>query len=356
MTYVDDFLLRLAPPPARLSAKNSMPWDDNTLEGTLDDMVQLEAVRMTSARPGRGGRAAAIQTAATRIADSVFDDFDRTHQYRLAPLLDDVQAREVKTRLRDIATDRLINQLGASYIAIGDDISGVSNDGVDLRDDISTQESVDLRDDISTQESVDLRDDPVWQADTDPVDTVKQPTSGKVVEGRGEKLDTRLAEIQDALQTPQKVHMVFDTETTGIHRDSQVIALAWMIMRNDSDGTEVERYHSLWRLSTAHKWSPEAEKVHGISRERLDAEGQDPRGELRAFFSKVDEVQRSGGYIVAHNLQFDEARINATAIANKFEPLWPEGLRRLCTLVTMRSVVWGCSRKCKWEDGFRGWL
>ena len=154
--------------------------------------------------------------------------------------------------------------------------------------------------------------------------------------------------------TPQKVHMVFDTETTGIHHESQVIALAWMIMRNDSRGTEVERYHSLWRLSAEHKWSPEAEKVHGISRERLNAEGQDPRGELRTFFRKVDEVQRSGGYIVAHNLKFDEARINATAIANNFEPLWPKALRRLCTLVTIRSVVWGCSRKCKWEDGFRG--
>ena len=142
--------------------------------------------------------------------------------------------------------------------------------------------------------------------------------------------------------TPQKVHMVFDTETTGIHRESQVIALAWMIMRNDSCGTEVERYHSLWRLSAEHKWSPEAEKVHGISGERLNAEGQDPRGELSTFFRKVDEVQRSGGYIVAHNLKFDEARINATAIANNFEPLWPEALRRLCTLVTIRSVVWSC--------------
>ena len=49
-------------------------------------------------------------------------------------------------------------------------------------------------------------------------------------------------------------------------------------------------------------------------------------------------------------VKFDEAWINATAIANNFEPLWPEALRRLCTLVTIRSVVWGCSRKCKWED------
>ena len=53
-------------------------------------------------------------------------------------------------------------------------------------------------------------------------------------------------------------------------------------------------------------------------------------------------------------VKFDEARINATAIANNFEPLWPEALRRLCTLVTIRSVVWGCSSKCIWETGFRG--
>ena len=152
--------------------------------------------------------------------------------------------------------------------------------------------------------------------------------------------------------TPKRVHMVFDTETTGIHCDSQVIALAWMIINND--GTEVERYHSLWRLSPEHKWSPEAEKVHGISRERLDAEGQSPSGELRAFYRKVEEVQSSGGYIVAHNLKFDEERINATAIANKFEPLWPGSLRRLCTLVTVRKSNWGCGGKCKWEDGSRG--
>lgn len=101
--------------------------------------------------------------------------------------------------------------------------------------------------------------------------------------------------------------LVFDTETTGIR--GHVIQFAMVAL--DRQGRELCVYDKLWLAPV--EIDPRAEKVHGISAERLRAAGVCPVGEL-AFAGRVFAAARdAGAKLVAHNARFDCERLGFTA-------------------------------------------
>jgi len=127
-----------------------------------------------------------------------------------------------------------------------------------------------------------------------------------------------------------RLHMVLDTETTGLR--GTVIQLGFVLLNDD--GAEVAAYSQLWRLLPGQPFG--AEHIHGISQERLGAEGQDARAELMRFFRCAKRVAASGGRLVAHNAEFDYQRLVQTAQAHDVE--WPPELGPHLLYCTMRQT------------------
>ena len=105
--------------------------------------------------------------------------------------------------------------------------------------------------------------------------------------------------------------VVFDTETSGF--DGAVLQLAFVVATRH--GEELFAYSRLWRLPSGHTIDARARSVHGITYEKLDFEGIDPREDLDDFLCLCEEAHAKGCELVAHNAQFDVARLNYTARA-----------------------------------------
>lgn len=90
--------------------------------------------------------------------------------------------------------------------------------------------------------------------------------------------------------------LFFDTETTdkvvlGVY--PLCIQLAWASDRTPDVHTRL--------LKTRAKIAPGAQKVHGITQEKLEADGEDPRAVYADFLRDV----RACTHLVAHNATFD---------------------------------------------------
>lgn len=95
--------------------------------------------------------------------------------------------------------------------------------------------------------------------------------------------------------------LLFDTETTGLY-DAQICQLSYIIY-----DTELKRALGKNFFFTVDKMEPGAEKVHGLSMEKLE----ELSGGLR-FKDKAKEFLRDARFcdiIVGHNIKFDCERI-----------------------------------------------
>lgn len=132
------------------------------------------------------------------------------------------------------------------------------------------------------------------------------------------------------------MYLFFDTETTGLPRNwkapvedtdnwPRMVQLAWMLY-NDK-GEKLDSKDFIIRPD-GFTIPAESAKIHGITTERANKEGDDLKYVL-ALFS--DYIKRSAK-LVAHNMKFDEKIVGAEFIRNNIDSkLFRK--ERLCTMV-----------------------
>lgn len=94
----------------------------------------------------------------------------------------------------------------------------------------------------------------------------------------------------------------FDLETTGVDV-TQDRAVTAVIVKSDLEaGTEQE--HS-WLINPERPSNPKAAEVHGISEEKIKAEGQDIAQSTREIVEVLADAWAEGYTVVAYNANFD---------------------------------------------------
>jgi len=96
---------------------------------------------------------------------------------------------------------------------------------------------------------------------------------------------------------------VFDTETDGVDVENCHIVTAFIGVMDVESGDIVERWS--WLLNTGHEIPKGASDVHGITTERMMAEGTDPKRGVFDISQRLDILDRRGLVIVAMNAPFD---------------------------------------------------
>ena len=132
-------------------------------------------------------------------------------------------------------------------------------------------------------------------------------------------------------QRGRELTLVFDTETTGLCREDQVIQLGYLLY--DGYGNELRRYERL--LRTERRIHPQALRTHGISERELSEKGSDPLPEIGCFADLVTRLRKNHGTLVAHNMAFDLRLLRQTFLAHGVRL---ECGRTFCTLRNLRGV------------------
>ncbi len=132
------------------------------------------------------------------------------------------------------------------------------------------------------------------------------------------------------------MYLIIDSETTGLPRNwkapltdlenwPRVIQMAWSLF--DCADRPIE--------SAVHLIRPDgflipegAQRIHGISTERAMAEGR----ELAAVLKEFANAAARSGFIIAHNVKFDEGVITAEYLRRNL-PSPFTGKRRICTMI-----------------------
>lgn len=128
---------------------------------------------------------------------------------------------------------------------------------------------------------------------------------------------------------PPRLHVVFDTETTGLY-DAHVVQLAYIVFTDD--GTEVKRYNKILKLLPGKRIDPRAVDVHRINMSKMHHEGVEPVKELNDFVAVCADVIVSGGKLIAHNAAFDVKAVNTTLSAWETFPVLVEQSFAFCTM------------------------
>jgi DNA polymerase-3 subunit epsilon len=114
---------------------------------------------------------------------------------------------------------------------------------------------------------------------------------------------------------------VFDTETDGVDTETCHIVSAFVGVMDTATGAMLERWS--WLLNTGHPIPQEASDVHGITTERMMAEGSDPKQGIFEIAQRLDIIARQGIVLVAMNAAFD-----FTLLDRELARHWP-GMRPL---------------------------
>lgn len=125
--------------------------------------------------------------------------------------------------------------------------------------------------------------------------------------------------------------VVFDTETTGIDADDQIIQLAAV---EYVEGVETRRL--CLYLLPSRRIHPAAEAVHHISRAFLEKNGIAQYEALERFFDFVGD----DALLVAHNIRFDWRMLESTCRAAEFSRS-PRKLTCCDTIALARHIVPG---------------
>jgi DNA polymerase III epsilon subunit-like protein len=117
------------------------------------------------------------------------------------------------------------------------------------------------------------------------------------------------------------MYLFFDTETTGLPRNwkahvtdlnnwPRLVQLAYLLF--DKNGIKISEGNFIIKPD-GFIIPTEASKIHGISTERANKEGQALLIVLHTFQSLINEAE----YLVAHNMSFDEKIVGAEFLRNK---------------------------------------
>ncbi len=133
----------------------------------------------------------------------------------------------------------------------------------------------------------------------------------------------------------ETMYLFFDTETTGLPRNwkapvtdlknwPRMVQIAWILCDHIGNRIEADDYIiKPENFAIPH----DATRVHGISTEKAIKEGE----YLEHVLTKFNEMVERTGFIVAHNISFDEKIVGAellrTGIQSEFHRK-----RKLCTM------------------------
>ena len=106
-------------------------------------------------------------------------------------------------------------------------------------------------------------------------------------------------------------YVLFDTETTGNQEEDKVIQFGAMIV--DQKG-KVEAYDEL--CSTDIDIKLEAMEVHNITPDLLIGK---PKATETTFYKRLEELNASENYIIAHNISFDMGMIKKEGFVNQYQ-------------------------------------
>lgn len=111
------------------------------------------------------------------------------------------------------------------------------------------------------------------------------------------------------------MYLFFDTETTGLPRDwsapvsalsnwPRLVQIAWLLY--DERGAGISKKEYIVRPE-GFRIPQEAAGIHGITTEKASAVGVS----LRKVLEEFSAVMEQAGYLVAHNMRFDERIVGA---------------------------------------------
>jgi len=131
------------------------------------------------------------------------------------------------------------------------------------------------------------------------------------------------------------MYLFFDTETTGLPRNwkapvtdlnnwPRMIQIAWIL--SDKEGNRIESKDYI--IKPENFTIPySASKVHGISTEKAMNEGIELEVVLNAFNEAIEKT----GFIVAHNISFDEKIVGAEFLRKGIQSNFQQK-KKLCTM------------------------
>ena len=131
------------------------------------------------------------------------------------------------------------------------------------------------------------------------------------------------------------MYLFFDTETTGLPRNwkapvtdlnnwPRMIQIAWIAC--DNQGKRIESGDFIIKPENFTIPS-DASRVHGISTERANSEGE----LLESVLVKFNKLVEEADFIVAHNISFDEKIVGAEFLRKGVQTSF-EQKRKLCTM------------------------
>lgn len=103
----------------------------------------------------------------------------------------------------------------------------------------------------------------------------------------------------------------FDLETTGVDIDTDRIVTAsrWII-----DPTKGSKVHAGWLINPGVDIPDGAAKIHGITTERAQAEGQDPASAVREIAGDLLHWASEGATVVAFNASYDVSLLHRECV------------------------------------------
>jgi DNA polymerase-3 subunit epsilon/exodeoxyribonuclease X len=105
-------------------------------------------------------------------------------------------------------------------------------------------------------------------------------------------------------------YVLFDTETTGNRDDDKVIQFGAMIL--DQKG-KVEAFNEF--CSTDVDIKTEAMEVHNITPDMLVGK---PKATETTFYKKLEELNTSENFLIAHNISFDMGMVVKEGFVNQY--------------------------------------
>jgi len=105
-------------------------------------------------------------------------------------------------------------------------------------------------------------------------------------------------------------YILFDTETTGASTEDRIIQVGGMIIKSKS---EVEVYDEL--CSTVLPIKLEAMEVHNITPDLIADKGIFTNTN---FYQKLQELNNSTNYLIAHNISFDLGMLEKEGFVNQY--------------------------------------
>jgi len=105
-------------------------------------------------------------------------------------------------------------------------------------------------------------------------------------------------------------YILFDTETTGALQEDRIIQIGGMVISSKSD---IEVYDELCSCDIPIKI--EAMEVHNITPDMIESK---PSFLQSKFYSKIQELNSSENYLIAHNINFDLGMLEKEGFENQY--------------------------------------